>query len=146
MRVVVCGGGIGGLTLAHALRGIADVTVVDRDPSPAATGGYRLHLDAAACSVLEKAVPAETWTAIRSLSDEGESFSRFTVADNRLRTIMSEPQDPAEDRLLCQRVALRVLLAEGLGETARFGRTVEHVTRTAEGGHGQARRWGGAAR
>lgn len=134
MKVVVCGGGLGGLTLAHALRGVADVTVVDRDRAAQATGGYRLHLDAGACRVLGSVLPTETWAAIRALADEGASFSRFTITDDRLRAIVSEAQDPAEDRLLCRRVALRVLLAEALEGEVRFGQTVRRVGRSGAGG------------
>lgn len=126
MRVLICGGGIGGLTLAHALQPIAEVTVVDRDVSATATGGYRLHLNAAACAVLDEFLEPGLVREIRAVSDGPERFSTFAIADHRLRPIAVEEQ-PAEDRLLCQRVALRTLLATGLGRPVLFDRTVRRV-------------------
>lgn len=127
MRVLICGGGIGGLTLAHALQPIAEVTVVDRDVSAAATGGYRLHLNAAACAVLDECLERGLVREIRAVSDGPEHFSTFAITDHRLRPIAVEKQSPTEDRLLCQRVALRTLLATGLERPVLFGRTVRRV-------------------
>ena len=61
MRVGVVGAGIGGLTLAHALRcrGIGCV-VLERDRSPEQTAGYRLHVTDAAVAAL-RAGRGEVW-------------------------------------------------------------------------------------
>lgn len=127
MRVVVCGAGMGGLTLAHGLKRYADVLVLDRDQQASATGGYRLHLDAAACQILERVLPASTWSAIRAVSDGPSAFRAFTVADDRLCPVVVDPQPAGEDRLLCHRPVLRELLAEPLGDRVRFGAQVDHV-------------------
>lgn len=63
MRVVICGTGIGGLTLAHGLRQFA-VVVVDSDARARDAGGYRIHMDAQACAVLTQVLPSPTWEAI----------------------------------------------------------------------------------
>lgn len=127
MRILICGGGIGGLTLAHGLRGYGDVTVLDRDPEASATGGYRLHLDSHACHVLARVLPPSTWAAIRAVSDDAGTFRAFSVADDHLRPLVVAREPEGEDRLLCNRPALRALLAEDLGDRVRFGARVERV-------------------
>lgn len=124
MRIVVSGAGLGGLVLAHALREHADVIVVDRDAHPADTGGYRIALTPEAVAVIERHVPAHLVDRIRSVSDGPETFSQFTIADARLRPIVVAPEPPGQDRMLCQRRALRQILAEGLGDSIRFSSTV----------------------
>lgn len=118
---------MGGLTLAHALGDCAEVVVLDRDPEASATGGYRLHMDAPACEVLAAALPSVTWSTIRAVSDDAETFRAFTIANDRLRPIVVDRQPPGEDRLLCSRVLLRQLMAESLGDRMRFGARVVRV-------------------
>lgn len=127
MRVVICGAGMGGLTLAQAMRNWADVTVVERDPAPEATGGYRLHLDHRACDVLDRVLDPGLMSSIRAASDSGHSFRQFTIANHRLDPILVSRQDPNQDRLLCHRVSLRVLLTSGLGGRIQFGAQVDRV-------------------
>lgn len=124
MRVVVSGAGLGGLVLAHALRGHADVVVVERDARPSDTGGYRIALTPAAVAVVSRHVPSDVVDRIRAVSDGPDTFSQFTIANARLRPIVVAPEPAGQDRLLCQRRALRQVLAEGLGDGIRFSSTV----------------------
>ena len=59
MRVLIAGGGIGGLALAQGLvgRGI-DVVVVEPDVDLERTGGYKLHLGPKAVEALATLLPA----------------------------------------------------------------------------------------
>ncbi|GAA1752092.1 FAD-dependent oxidoreductase [Agromyces humatus] len=133
MRVVISGAGLGGLVLAHALRAHADVTVVERDAAPGETGGYRIALTPEAVAVVERHVPAPIVERIRAVSDGPETFSQFTIADARLRPILIAPEPPGRDRMLCQRRALRTLLAEGLDERVRYSSTVVAAEASARG-------------
>ncbi|MCM3778419.1 FAD-dependent oxidoreductase [Microbacterium hydrocarbonoxydans] len=133
MRVIVSGAGLGGLVLAHALRDHAEVVVVDRDAHPGDTGGYRIALTPEAVAVVEQHVPARLVDRIRSVSDGPRTFSQFTIADSRLRPIVVAPEPPGQDRMLCQRRALRQILAEGLGDSIRFASTVTSAEAHAEG-------------
>ena len=48
-RILIAGGGIGGLALAHALRrgGLHEVAVYEKEPAPAIRNqGFRIHIDA----------------------------------------------------------------------------------------------------
>lgn len=127
MRVVINGGGIGGLTLAQALRDHADVTVIERDADAVATGGYRLALNSAATGVLTRHVAPEIMARIRAVSDDARRFAQFTIATDRMKPLVVEPQDAGEDRLLAQRRALRLLLTEGLEGSIRWSTRVIRV-------------------
>jgi 2-polyprenyl-6-methoxyphenol hydroxylase-like FAD-dependent oxidoreductase len=69
-------------------------------------------------------VPSDIVARIRDVSDGPDTFSQFTIANARLRPIVVAPEPAGEDRLLCQRRALRQILAEGLGRSIRFSSTV----------------------
>ncbi len=130
MRVIVIGAGIGGLTLAQALRanGI-DVAVHDRDPRAEATGGYRLHLDDAACAVLRKNLPPAAYQALLAGSASRAAHRRITFADHRLRPLAKAQIPLDEEMLFVGRVPLRVLLTHGLGDAIRWGSEyVRHET------------------
>ncbi|MET4100453.1 salicylate hydroxylase [Agrococcus sp. UYP10] len=124
MRIVIVGAGMGGLVLAQALREHADVTVVERDAAPGDTGGYRIAITPAAVAVLERHLPAALLQRIRDVSDGSDTFAQFTIADRRLRPIVVAPEPAGQDRMLCQRRALRTLLADGLGDRVQYGSTV----------------------
>ncbi|PCE15597.1 hypothetical protein AUC47_11960 [Microbacterium sp. SZ1] len=133
MRVIVSGAGLGGLVLAHALRDHAEVVVLDRDASAGDTGGYRIALTPEAVAVVEQHIPARLVDRIRSVSDGPRTFSQFIIADSRLRPIVVAPEPPGQDRMLCQRRALRQILAEGLGDGIRFSSTVASAEAHASG-------------
>lgn len=130
MRVVIVGAGLGGLVLAQALRDHADVTVLERDRHPGDTGGYRIALTPEAVDVVRCHVPAELVGRIRAVSDGSGTFSQFTIANARLRSIVVAPEPPGHDRMLCQRRALRQLLTEGLESRIRFGSVVTGASST----------------
>ena len=121
MRIVIVGAGIGGLALAQALRlRDVDVSVHDRDANVSATGGYRLHLDQAACTALRRSVPPPLYQALLGSSAGSQAFRRFSFTDHRLRTLGDELRDREEDTLLVGRVPLRRMLAHGLGDSLRW--------------------------
>ncbi|WET76796.1 NAD(P)/FAD-dependent oxidoreductase [Amycolatopsis sp. QT-25] len=134
MKVVVIGAGIGGLVLAHGLRAAGvEVTVFERDRAPADTGGYRLHLDAEACEILDRRLPPAVCRALRASAADPASFTRFSVWDHRLRPLLHFPRRPTPSALLIGRIPLRTLLCEGLHETVRFGREFTRSSVSADG-------------
>jgi salicylate hydroxylase len=124
MRIIVSGAGLGGLVLAQALRDHAEVIVLDRDAAAGDTGGYRIALTPEAIVVLEQHLPSDALRRLRRVSDGADTFSQFTIANRRLRPIVIAPEPPGQDRMLCQRRALRQILTEGLGDRVRFSSTV----------------------
>ncbi|MBB5083606.1 FAD-dependent oxidoreductase [Nonomuraea endophytica] len=122
MRVVIIGAGMGGLTLAQALRGAGiNVVVHERDQAVESTGGYRLHLDERACRALRRHLAPGHYQALLASSAGPRSFTRFAVTDHRMRLLFQEPRDGATETLMIGRIPLRRLLAEGLGEALRLG-------------------------
>jgi salicylate hydroxylase len=133
VRIVVCGAGIGGLALAHALSRHAEVVVLERDTTAADTGGYRISINDDACRALATLLPAALLHEIRAVSDTGTAFEQFTIADPRLRPIVVAAEPPGQDRILAHRQVLRVLLARDIAATIRFGSTVRTVSQDRHG-------------
>jgi 2-polyprenyl-6-methoxyphenol hydroxylase-like FAD-dependent oxidoreductase len=121
-RVLVVGGGIGGLVVAQGLRaaGVA-VCVHERDTDLARTGGYRLHLDPTAVDVLRRRLSAPLFQAVVASAAPSRSFRRFAVLDHRLRVLARIPHRGDGDHLLIGRVPLRLLLGHGLDGAIRLG-------------------------
>jgi 2-polyprenyl-6-methoxyphenol hydroxylase-like FAD-dependent oxidoreductase len=128
-HVGVVGAGIGGPTLAHALRahGIT-VTVFDRDPSPAAAAGYRLHLNPEAITALGRGVPDTVLDDLRATGAGTESFSRFSVLDHRGRTRLRLPVPTDAELLMIGRRPLRSLLTRDLTDVIRWDSAVTGFT------------------
>ncbi|WP_165959750.1 FAD-dependent oxidoreductase [Nonomuraea longispora] len=122
MKVLIIGAGMGGLTLAQALRrtGI-EVAVHERDDAIEATGGYRLHLDDLACAVLARHLTPDHYQALLGSSAGWQAFRRFAVTDHRMRLLSAEPRERTAETLMIGRIPLRRLLAHGLDGALRFG-------------------------
>src|SRR3954451_20262740 len=115
---------MGGLVLAQALARAGDeVSVHDRDAAAAATGGYRLHLDARACAALRRPLAPELFEAIRASAADPRTFRQFAFTDHRLRVLAVDERDPGAERLLIGRVPLRTLLCRGIEDRVHFGTT-----------------------
>ncbi|TWD84655.1 2-polyprenyl-6-methoxyphenol hydroxylase-like FAD-dependent oxidoreductase [Kribbella amoyensis] len=134
MRIVIAGAGIGGLVVAQALvRAGDDVVVVERDPGVAATGGYRLHLDADACVVLREHLPPTGWERLLAGSARAAAVPRLMVRDHRLRLLATARPVPDEEWLLVDRRLLRRVLVDGVEDRICWSRTVEGFGESAAG-------------
>lgn len=134
LRISIIGAGIGGLALAQALlRQGHDVHVYDKDAAVDDTGGYRLHLTPQACAVLRRGLDPDLYQALLASAAGNLAMPGFRVADQRLRTLVTIPADPAEEVLLIGRIPLRTLLATGLEGRLHFGHRFETWTRTEAG-------------
>ncbi|MCO1654386.1 FAD-dependent oxidoreductase [Pseudonocardia humida] len=129
MKVVVVGGGIGGLGLAQSLhRSGVDVEVHERD---AAVGGrwegYRIHVNPTGARALHACLPARAWREFRETAGPGGDFGFLTEQLDELVVVEESimypagPSDPAEDHYAADRAVLRRLLADGLDDVVRYG-------------------------
>ncbi|MFI6372236.1 FAD-dependent oxidoreductase [Streptomyces sp. NPDC050546] len=134
MRVVVVGGGIGGLALGAGLRRRGfEVAVFDRDTDVAATGGYHITLDERAQSALRKLVTPETMRRLLASASALRLRDRDAFWDRRGRLLGHGPDLSGDAGIDVDRITLRMLLAGEVGDDLRLGRTVSGVGRAEDG-------------
>lgn len=134
MRVLVVGGGIGGLALGAGLRRRGfEVAVFDRDTDVAATGGYHITLDERAQSALREMVAPQIMRRLLASASALRLRDRDAFWDRRGRLLGHGPDLSGDAGVDVDRVTLRVLLAEAVGDDLRLGRTVSGVDQDGDG-------------
>jgi 2-polyprenyl-6-methoxyphenol hydroxylase-like FAD-dependent oxidoreductase len=128
MRVLIIGGGLGGLTLAHGLlkEGI-EVQVFERSATPnERPASYGLHLAAGGLIALHNALPAANWRRLIEGTVPARDVVRFTnpidlhVLGLRNKEFPENTTDPVTRRRAVSRDVLRDALLIGLNiETRR---------------------------
>ncbi|WP_280305339.1 FAD-dependent oxidoreductase [Nocardia neocaledoniensis] len=122
MRVVVVGGGIGGLALGAGLRrGGFDVAVLDRDTDVTATGGYHITLDGRAQAALRDLVAPEIMRRLLASGSALRLRERDALWDKAGRLLGHGPDLSGSDSVDVDRITLRTLLAEAAGEALHLG-------------------------
>ncbi|MFD6230520.1 FAD-dependent oxidoreductase [Streptomyces sp. NPDC060232] len=128
MRVVVVGGGIGGLALGAGLRRRGfEVAVFDRDTDVAATGGYHITLDERAQSALRELVAPQIMQRLLASASALRLRDRDAFWDRRGRLLGRGPDLSGDSGIDVDRITLRTLLAEEVGDDLHLGRTVSDV-------------------
>lgn len=139
MRVLIAGGGLGGLTLAHGLRQSGlEVAVFERDhPHPdALTSSYRIHIDVTGSRALHACVPPQVWQRFtdhsaappRGLAFMTERLTRLGFIDDA-----DARADPVAHAHPISRAGLRQLLYSGLEDIVVFGKRLVRYEQTADG-------------
>ena len=141
MRVIIIGGGIGGLCLAQGLvKAGVEVAVYEQDKGRAErVDRYRLHLNPAGSRALHACLPVAAWE--RFLAGVGETEGGFAFLTERLRTLVivensimyPESADPAEQAHPVDRMFLRDVLLTGLDDVVQFGKKFDHYTLLPDG-------------
>ncbi|MEQ4724421.1 NAD(P)/FAD-dependent oxidoreductase [Nonomuraea sp. B19D2] len=138
LRVVIVGGGIGGLCLAQGLHAAGiDVEVFERDAAPdARLQGYRLNIEPVGSQALHDCLPAHLWRIlVATAGDPGPGMGVFT---ERMRLLMREDappteRDSSEQAHAVSRVTLRRLLLAGLDDIVHFGKEFTSYRQNADG-------------
>jgi len=140
LRVVIIGGGLGGLCLAQGLRRAGvEAAVYERDAALASRRqGYRLHVDSRAAQGLRACLPAELYQLF--LATCGQPSRQLTVVTKRLRpmrTVRSpsagspsagSPSAGPPLSTSVDRLTLREILGTGLADVVHFGREFTHFS------------------
>jgi salicylate hydroxylase len=129
LRVLIAGGGIGGLCLAQGLRqaGI-DITVFERARSRTDfVEGYRLHISPQGSRALHACLPAELFATFHETSGRPpRAMSFLTEGLAELLSVDVLPEgagpDPVAAHRSVNRYTLRQILLIGLDDVIRFGK------------------------
>ena len=141
MRVLIMGGGLGGLCLAQGLvKAGVEVAVFERDRTRSdRLDRYRLHVSPAGSRALRACLPDSAWEAF--LLGVGDAEGGFGFLTEQLRTlvvvdddVMYPPSaDAAERAYPVDRLFLRETLLRGLDGIVQFGRQLERYAQLPDG-------------
>ncbi|MEU4291444.1 NAD(P)/FAD-dependent oxidoreductase [Kribbella sp. NPDC026596] len=130
MKVLVIGGGTGGLALAHGLRraGIG-VTVFERDALRTdGLHGYRVGIDPDGSRALHALLPPELYDTFVATKARDPKY--FNMLTEDLKEVLSmelpESTDPVESEKSISRMTLRQVLLTGLDDVVEFGKEFTH--------------------
>jgi 2-polyprenyl-6-methoxyphenol hydroxylase-like FAD-dependent oxidoreductase len=144
--VLIAGAGLGGLSLAQALRGYGiAVRLFERDATPwDRPQGYRLHLEADALNALREVLPPERHALFEATAMRTTAFT--TILSPGLQVIKQIPTDDGQDaehwpqyvtdeNVHCNvdRATLREILLDGLEEHTHFGKEIVSYESTDDG-------------
>ncbi|WP_328522548.1 FAD-dependent oxidoreductase [Kribbella sp. NBC_00359] len=126
MKVLVIGGGTGGLALAHGLKraGIG-VTVFERDALRTdGLHGYRVGIDPDGSRALHALLPTELYDTFVATKARDPKY--FNMLTEDLKEVLSmdlpESTDPVESEKSISRMTLRQVLLTGLDDVVEFGK------------------------
>lgn len=126
MKVLVIGGGTGGLALAHGLKraGIG-VTVFERDAlRTEGLHGYRVGIDPDGSRALHTLLPKELYDTFVATKARDPKYFNMLTEDLKevLSMTLPESTDPVESEKSISRMTLRQVLLTGLDDVVEFGK------------------------
>lgn len=134
MRIIIAGGGIGGLALAAGLRRHEfEVSVYDRDLDITQTGGYHITLDGRAQAALQELVAPEIFERLLGSSSALRWRTRDAFWDRHGRLLGHGPRLDDNPGVDIDRITLRTILADAVGADLHLGSPVTDIARTATG-------------
>jgi 2-polyprenyl-6-methoxyphenol hydroxylase-like FAD-dependent oxidoreductase len=138
LRVLVIGGGIGGLCLAHGLKkaGVS-CAVYEREsatPLETETERYSIQINSDGNTALHECLPDDLWEAY--LTTAGQPVAGIRFVTHRLRRLLAADWAPARDQASADwrvsRPKLRQVLLAGLEREVRFGKKLLRYERTPD--------------
>ncbi|WP_406046943.1 FAD-dependent oxidoreductase [Kribbella sp. NBC_00889] len=126
MKVLVIGGGTGGLALAHGLqRAGIGVTVFERDALRTdGLHGYRVGIDPDGSRALHALLPADLYDTFVATKARDPKY--FNMLTEDLKEVLSfdlpESTGPVESEKSISRMTLRQVLLTGLDDVVEFGK------------------------
>ncbi|GHO88493.1 FAD-dependent oxidoreductase [Dictyobacter formicarum] len=138
-RVIIIGGGLGGLCLAQGLKkaGIS-VAVYERDRNRnERLQGYRIHIEAMGSCALHDCLPPHLFEAY--LKTSGSAGTGLLMCDEQLKHLMAMPvnaakqDDPLASSRSVSRITLRQVLLAELDEIVQFDKCYMHYQQNPDG-------------
>jgi 2-polyprenyl-6-methoxyphenol hydroxylase-like FAD-dependent oxidoreductase len=142
-RILIIGGGLGGLCLAQALRRTdCEVAVYERDDTASARAqGYRISLDTRGAGALRECLPPKLYELFEATSGQPSTgMSSFVVEGDALREVSTErfPVEASQGIAMpghaVDRLTLRETLLAGLEDVAHFGKEFTRYELLKSGG------------
>lgn len=129
-RVLVIGGGIGGLALAAGLRRQGfDVTAFERDVDLTQTGGYHITLDPRAQAALAELVEPSVMRRLLASSASVDRRDPDAMWTHTGHMLPIPPAAVTAGSIDVDRITLRLLLADAVGDDLERGRTFVNFDR-----------------
>ncbi|MFB9903742.1 FAD-dependent oxidoreductase [Allokutzneria oryzae] len=140
-RVIIVGGGIGGLALAQGLRksGVA-VAVHERDRHRAdRLQGFRIHINPHGSRALSDCLPPELFAAF--VASGGKGGNELTFVTERMKRLLRLDEDittggssaPEDGHYGVSRITLRQILLSGLEDVVHFDKKFERYELEPDG-------------
>lgn len=141
LHVLVIGGGIGGLCLAHGLRR-AGVSVAVYERTRVRTDwlqGYRIHISPRGAQALHACLPPQQWDWIAATA--GKPSAGFAFLTEQLRDLLflpysmiaGEEVSPAASHHSVSRITLREVLLSGLDDALHLGKEFTRYEQAGDG-------------
>ncbi|MFI9510135.1 FAD-dependent oxidoreductase [Nocardia sp. NPDC052566] len=139
LRVIIAGGGIGGLALANGLRraGVG-VSVHEREIERTdRLQGFRIHISPKGSQALAELLSPQMFSTFISRTGKGDISFGF-ITEQMKQLLEFDPVEPTNnpaggDRYGVSRITLRQILLAELGDTVRFGSMYERYERRQDG-------------
>lgn len=128
LRVLIAGGGIGGLCLAQGLRKAGVDSAVFESALGIVQAGYRLHMNATGGAALRECLPDNLYELYVQTSRTNPRRELMVQLDDQGRELgtrphIGPPNDPQRPHTAVNRRTLRQILAVGLDDILHYGRT-----------------------
>ena len=139
MHILIAGGGLGGLCLAHGLRKAGHTfEVFERDADLSRKLGYRLHINADGGEALRACLPDDLFELYLSTSRKTPPRQLAVVVDDQLNELSSMPHlgppNPGErPHTAVNRRTLRQILLARIGDSVHHGRAAVDYEETGDG-------------
>ncbi len=138
MRVLIIGGGLGGLCLAHGLKGAGiDVAVFERNSGPTdGLAGYGIHLNMTGWEALRICLPPAQFETLDKISTHAGSRLQFLDEKLHLLAQRNDADIPGSANAMRRgigRIELRRILLDGLEDVVHFSKTFVRFERIDAG-------------
>ncbi|MCZ8518363.1 MULTISPECIES: FAD-dependent oxidoreductase [Paenibacillus] len=138
LKVLIAGGGLGGLCLAQGLTGAGIDCEVFEKEAGVLQSGYRLHMNGDGGNALRACLPESLYELYRQTSRKNPRRELAVMIDSQAvekaaRPHIGPPNDPIRPHTAVNRRTLRQILLSGMEEKVRFGTAAVRFEQDGQG-------------